>query len=563
MKTLIETGLKNVPGSLTLGGYDANRFIPHNVTFDLDENDDPVVAMNEITVTASELISSNISTQWPSNTIALLEAKDAALYMIDSSTPYLWLPESVCTKFETALGLIYDENVQLYTFGTNETQHDTLQGWNLTFEFVLADLPRSSKSVTLSLPYSAFDLQLRYPMPNLNATEYSGPVNYFPLRKAANDTQFTIGRAFLQEAYLMVDYERHNFSVYQAKFSTDALRSVDLVDILRPKNSTLEGPHVPSTGSFSKAAVAGIVIGAIAAIVLSVFLATLCLRLRWFRRHRRKLDEKQRQSGSTDTSRSSHGFRNWRSWFLCQIFCLPKPDLPEEIDGNPLQRHTPSPPPTRRAHPTVAFREPMELPASAPTELHGDDLGMSAYEATSEKVALRQAMSRGIPARGHDPQRPVELPYRASTAKTLTLVGDDSSPTESNKSIPSPYSPDRVGQGTMTTVGISSQSHDSSVASSPMIVSPVTPHQISPVMPSLSTIANSNESPEQRLIHGWTNAWAHRHGSPGSRFQTSTEEGSGSSASYTGIVQQARAVALSRATEVTDEGSTFERNNWF
>jgi hypothetical protein len=60
------------------------------------------------------------------NSSALLTPADRVTALIDSSTPYLWLPKSICEKFATALGLVYDDALNLYTFGGNDLTHDTL-----------------------------------------------------------------------------------------------------------------------------------------------------------------------------------------------------------------------------------------------------------------------------------------------------------------------------------------------------------------------------------------------------------------------------------------------------
>jgi hypothetical protein len=49
------------------------------------------------------------------------------------------------------------------------------------------------QSINIVLPYAAFNLQASYPI-------YSNATNYFPIRRASNDTQYVIGRTFLQEA---------------------------------------------------------------------------------------------------------------------------------------------------------------------------------------------------------------------------------------------------------------------------------------------------------------------------------------------------------------------------
>jgi hypothetical protein len=191
----------------------------------------------------------------------LMSAAEAELMTIDSSTPYLWLPEPVCLKFEKALGIVYDNHMQVYVYPNGST--DSLQNWNLTFTFTLADLPQTvqAKQVNITLPFNAFNLQLSYPSPLLvNATNQSPMVNYFPLRKAANNTQYTLGRVFLQEAYLKLDYERNNFSVYQAVFTPDALTNINIVSI--PSNSTQSGGGKErlSTGDIAGIAVGGAIV---------------------------------------------------------------------------------------------------------------------------------------------------------------------------------------------------------------------------------------------------------------------------------------------------------------
>ncbi|KAI9770562.1 MAG: hypothetical protein M1840_003152 [Geoglossum simile] len=245
--------LKSVPASLTLGGYDSRRFIPHNISFLLDPEQQPLASVNKISVSSSP--SSGGGPGW--DNYDLMSAAETALMTIDSSTPYLWLPESVCLKFEKALGIVYDDRMQVYVYPNGSS---SLQDWNLTFTFTLADLPQTvqTKQVNITLPFDAFNFQLSYPSPLLvNATNQSPMVNYFPLRKAANSTQYTLGRAFLQEAYLKLDYERNNFSIYQAVFTPDALTNINIVSI--PPNIT------QSSGGNDKplgtGAIAGIAVG--------------------------------------------------------------------------------------------------------------------------------------------------------------------------------------------------------------------------------------------------------------------------------------------------------------
>jgi hypothetical protein len=265
-----------------MGGFDRNRFVPNNATFFLSPYEIPVVPLNTITVTAAPFSRSGLPAQLSSpNT--LLTPGIGNSFCIDSSTPYLWLPEAACDAFSKVLGLTYDETLQLYTYGNNTSTRQNLIDWNLTFTFNIADSPGSANSIDITLPFEAFDHKLFLPFPGLNTTFNQTSLHYFPLRKAANNTQYTLGRVFLQEAYLTVDYERGNFSVFQAQFSMEGIQITNLVGITPPPNSNFTNPFVdPRRQSLSTAAWVGIEVGSAIGGILA-FAAAVLLIWRWRR----------------------------------------------------------------------------------------------------------------------------------------------------------------------------------------------------------------------------------------------------------------------------------------
>ena len=444
------------------------------MSFELNDAQQPEIAINEISVTAHPTSDGNFVPEWDNQTMTLLKAAEADLFTIDSTTPYLWLPHSVCSRFEAAFGLSYDDRVQLYTYGSNASRHDAVVDWNVTFQFTLADLPGSSKTVDISLPFASFDLQLSYPFPGLNMTDASSAINYFPLRRAANESQYTIGRSFLQEAYLIVDYERNNFSVHQATFLTNALANKDLVDITRPKNSTFRGPHESEHSKLGGAEIAGVAVGAAVAIALIIVIGVLCFRLRRDTRNRRYIKDKSEERSRKTRSSNSRFFR----W----LFRLPPPDAPTEIGGAAIW----------------AFEAPndkgvTELPEkSSHSELEGSTTDVPAYQEADHKRHGENA----ICAIGHDPEKPVELPYRSSARG---FFEPETAPKV--QFAPPALMPVRQSQhyrwsrhDTQTTAGISSPSDSpskrSSKASSPTyLVSPITPRDISPEYSSLTGMA--------------------------------------------------------------------------
>jgi hypothetical protein len=160
-----------------LGGYDTSKFLPNDLTFDFGPQDDRelLVQLNKITTgEGTSLLSSPIP------------------MLLDSTIPYIYLPVSACEEFESAFGLVWDNATQLYLL--TDAQHTALQTKNPNITFALGNLT-SSTIIDITLPYSAFDLTLSYPIV-ANATRY------FPLKRANDSSQYTLGRTFFQEAYV-------------------------------------------------------------------------------------------------------------------------------------------------------------------------------------------------------------------------------------------------------------------------------------------------------------------------------------------------------------------------
>lgn len=236
--------LNKVFASLILGGYDSSRFVPNKIVFPFDQVDerDLTVTINSITMTAEGTNSSLMS-----NPIQAL---------VDSTIPYLYLPLAVCEKFEAAFDLVFNSTVQAYL--VNDTLHQKLLARDASVTLTLGNSFNITETVDITLPYAAFDLTAEYPlMPT--------PSKYFPLMRATNDSQYTLGRTFLQEAYLIADYERLSFTISQCDWSTSS-QQPKIIPI-KPYSSTLPGTshHRASTN-----VIVGAVVGGVAAVSLAL-----------------------------------------------------------------------------------------------------------------------------------------------------------------------------------------------------------------------------------------------------------------------------------------------------
>lgn len=168
---------QSVFGSLQFGGYDKSRFIRNSLSFPMSVNPESYglrVGIQTITTGTQNL---------------LVNGTNATL---DSTVGQLWLPLASCLSFEQAFGLIWDNTTHLYL--VNEALHSSLLQKNPKVTFTLGLTPTSRDIINIEMPYSSFDLVASWPLTT------NGTNRFFPLRRAANATQVTLGRPFFQHA---------------------------------------------------------------------------------------------------------------------------------------------------------------------------------------------------------------------------------------------------------------------------------------------------------------------------------------------------------------------------
>ncbi|KAF2419597.1 acid protease [Tothia fuscella] len=286
-----------VLSSLTLGGYDSSRFVPNGVSF-------PFAPDNERDILVSI---QSIITDISGGSTALLPIPTYAY--VDSTVAEIWLPVDACVLFEKAFGLTWDPVSELYLVTEGQHNQLILSNANITFNVVpyTQQSGQSTKqdNVNIVLPYKAFDLTAKPPYQGINKSS-----RYFPLRRAANDTQYTLGRTFLQEAYLTVDWERQNFSISQCKWLEGAASLLVPIESANGTSSsgTMGGVATPSNTSskVSVGAIAGIVIAVVAILVLTGLWAFFHFRRKAERERRIKLAEEEaaaKKPGETESSK--------------------------------------------------------------------------------------------------------------------------------------------------------------------------------------------------------------------------------------------------------------------
>ncbi len=247
----------NTFGSLTFGGYDTSRFVDNNVSFPFGPD------------TSREFIAELQSITSNNSTSPIFSGKADVVF--DSVVTDLWLPPQACEGFQNVLGLQYNATSNYYF--VNQTSLAKINREKHQFHFRFNS--PTTGTIVLSMPITSILGKLYQNVTNSNITAW------LSLRQARNASQYTMGRAFLQEVYLIADYERSKFSISQAYFPQNsgakqivAIPPVDKIQQISPPNH-----HSPS---LSPATVAAIVLGA------TFFITILIFILSWINQKRRK-----------------------------------------------------------------------------------------------------------------------------------------------------------------------------------------------------------------------------------------------------------------------------------
>ncbi|KAJ4299430.1 hypothetical protein N0V90_004675 [Kalmusia sp. IMI 367209] len=388
-----------VLGSLTLGGYDASRFIENDLTWTFAPDNE-----RDMCSTKSD--------------INLLNRNAFSMY-IDSTVAELWLPVEVCEAFEDAFGLQYDNITGLYL--VDDQLHDRLVAENPSVTFLLGQKYSTNATVNITLPYSAFDLQASPPYKGL-----TNVTNYFPIRRATKENQYVLGRTFLQESYLIVDWERQNFSISACNWVFDEGKNI--IPIISPQYTGERN----KSGRLSTGAIIGIALGAGFALVIIIVGAFLVL---YRRRRQKQKDEKAKADYAAQTAAAAKESSSEKEEPPnspvkdgeegTNVF--PKAELPADSKHRADAKVEDADSPTTFGMPSLVEAEnterqifEMEGDAPAPTEAGGRQLS------EKETMMVREARYNGVDPNGTPDVSPrsEEAPRRLApvTASDVAMV---------------------------------------------------------------------------------------------------------------------------------------------
>ncbi|CAI4210691.1 unnamed protein product [Parascedosporium putredinis] len=421
------------PSSLVLGGYDEKRFVAHGNEFTLTRDTIlPQALVRGIEVSVPD--DKSKPEHWDSNSFVLSNMSTSFEAIIDSSTPFLSLPQEVCDNFVGALNLTFNPKLDAYEL-TNDQFAQLKSDDSFTFTFSLSSYDNNDDFghpldvagvVNITLSAHAFAHTLGYPWNNM-AIEYQDQrIPYFPIRVAPDNT-FILGRTFLQEAYLLTKYDTTVFSIHQALYPESRLEA-EIVTVEQPPNS----PYPPPSSSgekhgLKKNQMIGIVAGVVVATLIALFVFCFCCRRR---RKRTRVpvaytEEDAKDNASsimTETPKTPVGrifskiIRRKRSRKAESIAASGTETNPAEVGADA----------THELYELPAPLDPVELDADTQSIVSETDLGTEGTENLSAYELARRKMERRLqgPVPAYSP-----LPMMLSSqAARLRLLGQQHLP---------------------------------------------------------------------------------------------------------------------------------------
>jgi LPXTG-motif cell wall-anchored protein len=187
--------------SLVFGGYDSSRLVSDAFAYD---------SKGKLQVKLMDVAMGVAEGKPPIDDLKLggkLGSNGNFNLMIDPQVPYMYLPSAVCQSMVQGLPVNYDDELGLYIWDAKDSSYETIVNSPLYLDFQFEAMGTSNNSI--KLPMKLFDLMLESPIKAQNTP-------YFPCRHTVDKSKYTLGRAFLQGAFIGMNWDEGKFWMGQA-----------------------------------------------------------------------------------------------------------------------------------------------------------------------------------------------------------------------------------------------------------------------------------------------------------------------------------------------------------
>ena len=222
----------NQQGSLILGGYDESRVVGPVASYDtVGVGGNPQVPLIDINIGVQVGGTPFNTTDIPSLYSADGNASIPVLF--NPVVPYMSLPPATCAAIAEWLPVTYDPSIGLYLWNTQDYRYRTIISSPAYLAFIFQET--DSTNLTIKVPFSLLNLTLENPI-------VATPKQYFPCQPwQSPSTTWHLGRAFMQAAYLSINWEENKFFIAQAVGPTTGPSSIQSI---LPTDTTITGGDI-------------------------------------------------------------------------------------------------------------------------------------------------------------------------------------------------------------------------------------------------------------------------------------------------------------------------------
>ena len=316
-------------GSLIWGGYDQNRVIGNVGRFNIS-GPDSTLTTDLIDIELG--VETGVSPFGGQNFSSLLGLNNSVgptqLATINPLLPYLFLAPETCSNIAQHLPVTLQPRIGLYTWNTGDPQYQKIINSPAYLAFIFQSSSGSQNppsiplsNLTIKLPFKLLNLTLEPPI-------VPTPQPYFPCypsTAADGSSRYFLGRAFLQAAFLALNYNQSSFFMAQAPGPDAPSPSIQsmFANDTHIKSAPADGfakswanhwtplnasdvdptPRQEKSPSLSKGAIAGIVVGIVFAVLLLA--GGISLLLHRYRSGQKRTEPKQKGASSISTPTST------------------------------------------------------------------------------------------------------------------------------------------------------------------------------------------------------------------------------------------------------------------
>lgn len=196
--------------SLWIGGYDASRIIGP-VSIQSMDGWSPVVDLLYIGIGVDHGASPFSFTS--RNDILTNENSSVPSWVpvaMNPAAPYLALPNSTCAAIAKYLPVTYQKKYGLYFWNVDDVQYQRIVTSPSYLSFTFRASGPSITRLLIKVPFSLLNLTLEAPL-------IDTPTFYFPCQPPQDSSTYSLGRTFLQAAFIGVDWDEEPPTWYFAQ----------------------------------------------------------------------------------------------------------------------------------------------------------------------------------------------------------------------------------------------------------------------------------------------------------------------------------------------------------